>query len=62
MPSAIGGAVPVRIDNKKKKKKRLESEASESARVPRGSQMPQKEKSHHLAQVSTDPDLGFKLA
>ncbi|KAJ5200236.1 hypothetical protein N7491_008964 [Penicillium cf. griseofulvum] len=49
MPSAIGGAVPVRI-NDKKKMERLESEASELARVPQESQIPQKEKAHHLSQ------------
>ncbi|KAJ5356491.1 hypothetical protein N7517_011100 [Penicillium concentricum] len=49
MPSAIGGAVPVRINTKKRKEK-LESEVSELARIPRVSQIPQKEKAHHPSQ------------
>ncbi|KGO77474.1 hypothetical protein PITC_037820 [Penicillium italicum] len=48
MPGAPAAAVPVRINTKKKRLK--ESELSELARVPRESQIPQKEKAHHLSQ------------
>ncbi|KAJ5817979.1 hypothetical protein N7447_007987 [Penicillium robsamsonii] len=49
MPSVTGGAVPVRINTMKRKDK-LETEVSDLARVPRVSQIPQKEKSHHPSQ------------
>ncbi|KAJ5497023.1 hypothetical protein N7463_009010 [Penicillium fimorum] len=46
MPSATGGAVPVRINTKKRKEK-LETEMLELAHVPQVSQITQKEKIHH---------------
>ncbi|KAJ5178103.1 uncharacterized protein N7500_000802 [Penicillium coprophilum] len=49
MPSINGVAVPVRIQTKKRRE-RLEIESSELARVPRKSQIPQKEKAHHPPQ------------
>ncbi|CRL26070.1 Polynucleotidyl transferase, ribonuclease H fold [Penicillium camemberti] len=48
MPSIPGGVAPVRIGTKKKRLK--ESELLELARVPRESQIPQKEKAHHATQ------------
>ncbi|CAI7662642.1 unnamed protein product [Penicillium viridicatum] len=47
MPFMPGIAVPVRVSTKKKKLK--ESEVAELARVPRESQIPQKEKVHHAS-------------
>ena len=51
MPSMPGSLAPVRIGTKKKRLK--ESELLELARVPRESQIPQKEKAYHASQVST---------
>ncbi|KAJ5952450.1 uncharacterized protein N7479_010863 [Penicillium vulpinum] len=50
MPSTTSVHVPVRINMKKKRIEKLESEMTELARVPRGSQMPQKQKAHHPSQ------------
>ncbi|KAJ6184329.1 hypothetical protein N7519_005630 [Penicillium mononematosum] len=50
MPSTAGVVVPVRINTKKKKAKDFEDEASELARVPRVSHIPQKEKARHASQ------------
>ena len=61
MPSTAGVVVPVRINTKKKRAKEFE-EASKLARVPRVSHIPQKDRAHHAAQVSTDPGLGISLA
>lgn len=60
MPYTPAAAFPVRINTKKKRVKK--SEVSELAPVPRESQIPQKEKAHHLSQVSTGPGLGITLA
>ncbi|KAK4861086.1 hypothetical protein LT330_004002 [Penicillium expansum] len=48
MPYTPAAAFPVRINTKKKRVKK--SEVSELAPVPRESQIPQKEKAHHLSQ------------
>ncbi|KAJ5695961.1 hypothetical protein N7536_006373 [Penicillium majusculum] len=48
MPSMPGSLAPVRIGTKKKRLK--ESELLELARVPRESQIPQKEKAHNASQ------------
>ncbi|KAJ5800008.1 uncharacterized protein N7518_002076 [Penicillium psychrosexuale] len=48
MPGNAGSTVPFRIRMKKNKPKKVESEMTELARVPRASQIPQNEKSYHV--------------